>query len=439
MTEFAEKQWDTKLAWLKFPVALWLAVIVILAAFGGGLWAGAATSSSKIIIKGGSQEATISGGQVQGTTSTATVSGQTTGTQPLPSYLTKDVNFELYWKTWSAIKEKYFNKNIPDTKLFYGSMQGMVAGLGDPYSMFMTPSDASQFHDDLNGSFQGIGAEIAVKNNQLLIVAPLDDSPAIKAGLKAQDWIVKINGTSTDGMSSQQAVNIIRGPKNTPVTLTIYRSGWDKVKDIVIVRDQILVKSVSWEYKNNGKDVWIKIRQFNDDTVPLLNKAVAEFVAKPEVKGVILDLRNDPGGYLDAAVQVAGQWDGNQVVVSEKNRDGVETDHIAYATANLVNYKTVVLIDGGSASASEIVAGALQDWKKATLVGMKSFGKGSVQDLTDLPDGSQIKLTIAKWYTPSGRSIDEHGIEPDVKIDLTEADYNKNSDPQLDKALELLK
>jgi carboxyl-terminal processing protease len=263
----------------------------------------------------------------------------------------------------------------------------------------------------------------------------------MKAGLRPKDWILKINGTSTDGMSSSEAVSLIRGPAGTKVTLTIYRDGFAAPQDFTITRAAINVKSLVLEYLNvnNGAIAHVKIRQFNGDTIPLLDRAINNIFSKSDVKGIILDLRGNPGGYLESAVQVAGEWDGEAVVVSEKNRDNINTDHQAFKATRLAGYKTVVLVDGGSASASEIVAGALKDWGKATIVGMKTFGKGSVQDLTQLADGSQIKLTIAKWFTPKGVNIDEQGIEPDVKVDLTVDDYNNDKDPQLDKAVELLK
>lgn len=425
------------------PIALWGVIIIVSLGFAGGVLAGNhgffdyTGKDEKIVIKGVSDQdydrlASIS-------TSTSTIVGSVSSTNDLPAYLRKDVNFKLYWDTWNILKDKYYDKNIADTKLFYGSLMGMVASLSDPYSVFMTPTDADQFQQDLSGSFEGIGAEIAVKNSQLLIVSPLDDSPAMKAGLKPRDWIIKINGTSTEGMNANQAVNLIRGKAGSKVILTVYREGWKEPKDFEIIRGKIVVKSVSWSYESAGTIAVIKVRQFNDDTLPLFNNAIKEILVKPQIKGIVLDLRNNPGGYLEVAVQMAGEWDGDKSVVFEKNRNGDQTNHPAYIIPRLTGYKTVVLIDGGSASASEIVAGALQDWGSAKLVGEKSFGKGSVQNLNDLPDGSQIKLTIAKWFTPSGRSIDEQGIEPDFKVALTEEDFNKDRDPQLVKALELLK
>ncbi|MFA6525972.1 MAG: S41 family peptidase [Candidatus Buchananbacteria bacterium] len=418
---------------LSRPVALWLAIFVILLGFGGGVLAGGSFQTEKIIIKGVEAQTPASPEE------TGIVANKTTSAEAMPAYLKKDVNFNLFWQTWQTIKDRAYDKDVPDTKLFYGSLQGMVASLGDPYSVFMTPSDATQFQDDLKGNFDGIGAEIAVKSNQLIVVSPLDDSPAMKAGLKPKDWILKINGTSTEGMSSSEAVTLIRGKAGTEVILTVFRDGFKEPKEFKIVRAPITVKSVSLEYLSNGQIAHIKVRQFNDDTVPLLDSAINNITARSGVNKIILDLRGNPGGYLEAAVQMAGEWSGDKVVVSEKNRDGVETPHVAGKLARLAEYRTIVLVDGGSASASEIVAGALKDWGKAKIVGMKTFGKGSVQDLTDLPDGSEIKLTIAKWFTPNGVNIDEQGIEPDVKIDLTEEDYNKDKDPQLDKAVELLK
>lgn len=418
-----------KIKLISRPISLWLALMLVAISFVGGVAAGGGVwETDQTVIKG-----------VDAKAETETATGQVTDTETLPNYLKKDVKFDLYWDTWNLIKNRFYDKEIPDTKLFYGSLQGLVASLGDPYSVFMTPTDATQFGEDLKGNFEGIGAEIAVKNNQLLIISPLDDSPAMKAGLKPRDWIIKVNGTSTEGMTATQAVTLIRGPKGTEVVLNIYREGFSEPKDIKIIRDQINVKSLTWEYKNYNQIAWIKVRQFNDDTMPLFDKAINEISSKPEVKGIVLDLRSNPGGYLEVAIEMAGEWDGDKVVVSEKNRDGLETFHRAFKAARLNKYKTVVLVNDGSASASEIVAGALKDWGKATLVGLKTFGKGSVQELDDLSDGSQVKLTIAKWFTPSGQSIDEAGIEPDIKIELTDEDYNSDRDPQLDKALEILR
>ena len=423
-------------------ISLWIVSIFVVIAFAGGVLAGggvdfapAADGAGKVInyAKAG-DNIIIKGLSVP----TSTASSTATSTANFPDYLKKDVNFQQFWEVWNIVKEKYYNKDVPDTQLFYGALQGILGSLGDPYSIFMTPTDSNQFQDSLKGNFEGIGAEIAVKNSNLIIMAPLPDTPAEKAGLKPKDLILKINGTSTKNMTSNEAVNLIRGPKGTKVTLTIFREGLDAPKDYEIVRDTITVKSVTWEIKE--KDIaYIKMRQFNDDTVPLLDKAIGEITANKNIKNVILDLRNDPGGYLQSAIEVGGEWVGNNVVVSEKMRDGQEIKHSSDRFPRLAGYKTVVLVDGGSASASEIVSGALQDWGKAKLVGTKTFGKGSVQDLVNLDDGSSVKITIAKWFTPKGRTIDEQGIEPDVKVEMTPDDFNKDKDPQLDKAIEIIR
>lgn len=414
-------------------VSLWLVIIVIGLAFTGGVFAG----GSNFLDNEGND--IIRGVDVSASSSSSTLGSVINNNGKIPEYLTKDVDFNLYWKIWDLINKNYYTKNIPETQLFYGSLAGIVSSLNDPYSVFMTPQDATNFQHDLSGNFEGIGAEIAIKNNILVVVSPLSDSPALKAGLKPKDLILKINGTSTENMRVDTAVNLIRGPKGTNVTLTVFRDGFTVAKDIVITRETINVKSVSLEYKGVSNNIaYIKIRQFNDDTTPLLDSAISDLLSK-NTKGIILDLRNNPGGYLSTAVDVSSEWIDGQVVVSEKDRNGNETNHSGDRPARLANIPTIILVDGGSASASEIVAGALQDYGKAKLVGMQTFGKGSVQDLNDLPDGSTVKLTIAKWFTPKGRTIDQTGITPDVKVELTEADFNKNLDPQLDKALELLK
>jgi len=413
------------------PVALWLTVILIIAGFGLGL------KTAELNHAGNLEKTIIKGVDANTTTTAGALENQTDVIAEVPDYLKKDVDFKLFWQVWDLVQSQYYVKNIADTQLFYGSLAGIVASLADPYSVFLTPQNSEQFQEDLKGNFEGIGAEIAVKNDQLIVVAPLPDTPAMAAGLRPKDWIMKINGTSTAGLRSDQAVNLIRGKRGTEVILTIYREGFSEAKDFKIIRDTITVKSLTWEYK--GYILYLKTRQFNDDTLPLFDQAIDEMLAKKNISGIILDLRSNPGGYLDSAIELAGDWVDGQTVVVEKLRDGSEVQHQASRPARLANYKTVVLVDAGSASASEIVAGALQDYGLATIVGSKTFGKGSVQELTDLPDGSSVKLTIAKWFTPKGRSIDEQGIEPDIKIEMTDEDYNQGRDPQLDKALELLK
>lgn len=414
---------------MKTKVSLWLAAVLVVSAFAGGVWAGGATTPDNQvgIIKGASLSATSTDGN----------SGTLLNSQgEVPSYLTKDVDFSMFWDVWNIVKDNYYDKNVPDTQLFYGALAGIVDSLKDPYSVFMTPQDSSDFQSDLQGSFEGIGAEIAVKDSQLTIVSPLPDSPAIKAGLKPKDLVLAINGTSTQDMRLDQAVNLIRGSKGSTVVLSVFRDGFEAPRDFSIVRDSIVVKSVSLEYRNNV--AYVKVRQFNDDTVPLFDAALDE-IGKRTTKGIIIDLRNNPGGYLQSAVDMVGEWVGDKTAVIEKRRDGSEVRHASTRVARIGDMATTVLVDGGSASASEILAGALQDYGKATLIGTKTFGKGSVQDLVSLGDGSAIKITVAKWFTPDGRSIDETGIEPDVKVELSEEDFAADRDPQLDRAMESFK
>lgn len=357
--------------------------------------------------------------------------------KPLPKYLSKDVDFDLLWDVWKRVKKEYIEKDTPDTKLFYGALEGIVGALDDPHSVFLDPETSKKFDDSLSGSFEGIGAEIGMKKKQLQVVAPLPDSPAERAGLRSGDKIFAIDKKSTAGISVDEAVNRIRGKGGTTVTLTIFRDSEKKERDVSIVRDTINVASVTWSMKD-GQIAEIKISHFNQDTEGRFRDAVKEIIRK-RAKGVVLDMRNNPGGYLDTAVQVAGYWVDGKTVVVEEYGDKKKDEYTARTRPLLADISTVVLVNEGSASASEIVAGALQDYKKATLVGAKTFGKGSVQDLQHLKDGSSLKLTIARWLTPSGRSINDDGITPDVTVELTDEDFEKKKDPQMEKALQILK
>jgi carboxyl-terminal processing protease len=335
------------------------------------------------------------------------------------------------------LNQDFINKDTLDSqKMFYGSLRGLVASLDDPYTTFMDPKETEDFNADMAGTFEGIGAEISNKNNIITIVAPLDDMPAQKAGLKAGDKIFSINGSSTAGLTTEGAVRLIRGPKGTKVKLTIMRDGFEKPKDFEIVRGIIIVKSVKIEFRKDGLAV-LRISSFGDDTLTLFEDAVNQIQAK-KPKGLILDLRNNPGGYLDAAVAISSEWVSSGRVVTEKFSDGSLKNYNSNGNGRLENIPTAVLVNGGSASASEIVSGALLDLKKGVIIGEKTFGKGSVQSVRDLPDGSSVKVTIAKWLTPAGNSINDTGINPNIEIKLSADDFNKNLDPQLKKAVEVL-
>jgi carboxyl-terminal processing protease len=354
-----------------------------------------------------------------------------------PEQLAMDVDFSLFWDVWKTLKENYVDKDdLTDKKMFYGALKGLVSSAEDPYTVFMNPVISKEFSDDLSGTFEGIGAEIGIKNDVLTVVAPLPEMPAEKAGLKAGDKILSINGDSTAGISIDEAISKIRGPKNSEVTLSIFREGVDGVNDYVVNRDKIVVKSVKTETTEDDLLI-IKVSHFNEDTEKLFNNAVAEAISK-NPKGIILDLRNNPGGFFNTSIEMASEWVENSVVVKEMVSGDNVREHPSRGRARLKDFNTVILINEGSASASEIVSGALQDHGKAVLVGKKTFGKGSVQQLIEIKDGSSVKITVAKWLTPNDRNITEEGILPDIEIELTLEDFNDNKDPQMDKAKEIL-
>lgn len=348
-----------------------------------------------------------------------------------------NIDFNLFWEVWDIIQSSYVDGPVPNEQLFYGALAGEVASLGDPYSIFLDPEISKEFEKELASEFEGIGAEIGMKNKMLTIISPLPDSPAEKAGLKSGDKIYKIDGEEAIYLTLNQAVSLIRGDAGTKVVLTVFRDGEDSELDIEIIRNKIHFDTVRWEIKNNNI-LYVEVSHFNNDTEELFNKMAHDNLNK-DIKGIILDLRNNPGGFLDVSVDIAGKWiRKGDVVVMEKFGETNNLYHRSDGRGEFAGIPTIVLINEGSASASEIIAGALQDYNLATLLGEKTFGKGSVQDLRSLSDGSKIKITIAKWLTPKEREIDGEGIEPDIEIELTNEDYNNDCDPQLDKALEIL-
>ncbi len=345
------------------------------------------------------------------------------------------VDFKQFWDVWDKISKKFVTSTT-EVNMFYGAVSGLVNSLNDPYSVYFPPQEAYAFAKDLSGEFEGIGSEIGVKEKQLVVVAPLPNSPAEKAGLRPGDYIIAINGTSTFGMGINTAVSMIRGTANTEVTLKVVREGWDESKDIKITRAKINIPAVLYSMKDN-KIAYLRIMQFNEDTKGDFVKYVKKLQADG-AKGMILDLRSNPGGYLQSAVDVLGHWiTRGDVVVSQKGRNVSGTDLKSVGPVDLGNLKTVVLVNRGSASASEIVAGALQDYNKAVVIGEQTFGKGSVQDFEVLPDGSALKLTIAEWFTPKGTNINHLGIKPDIEI-KEEWDKEKvGEDVMIDYALKL--
>lgn len=350
--------------------------------------------------------------------------------------LPADLNYQEVEQLYDILRAQYDGK-LDQQKLIEGLKSGLVDATGDPYTEFLNVKEAKELNDQLGGTFSGIGAELGKNSDDdIIIVSPISGFPAEKAGLRPQDVVIAVNGESTTDMSIDEAVSKIRGEKGTEVKLDVIRNKEER-KNFTITRDTITIPSVEYEILPNNIG-YIQISQFWNDTARLTREAAQEF-RQANVKGVILDMRGNPGGSLDAAVNVAGVWLSNGKTVLQEKRDGkVEQTYSATGTPILENVPTVVLINEGSASASEIVAGALKDNKAATLLGAKTYGKGSVQQIVNLGDGSELKVTIARWHRPNGQNIDKKGITPDVKIEMSEEDYASGRDPQKDKAIERL-
>lgn len=344
----------------------------------------------------------------------------------------RDIDFSLYWDAYTKIQSKY-PKEINQQELVYGAIRGSVAALGDRFSLFLSPDEAERFFEDINGEFTGIGAELTQEGDLFVVVAPLPDSPAEKAGLKAQDVITSVDGKDASEFEFGQLINAIRGPKESKVVLGIFREGFDEPQDFTITRDTIELKSLRYEQREDGI-AYVQLIQFSDDTTAEFEKVVDQMKAAG-AKGLVLDLRNNPGGFLDTAIDIGSFFiDEGPIVIEERKGGDREVFKVNHDPV-LKGFPTVVLVNGGSASASEIVAGALQDDGIAKLVGTQTFGKGSVQEVESLPDGSALRLTVAKWLTPKEREINGEGIAPDIVID---EEPTPDHDPQLDKALEIL-
>lgn len=341
----------------------------------------------------------------------------------------------LFWDVWNALQKKYVIQPINEKKAFYGAIDGMVRSLDDPYSIFLNPDLAKEFKKELDGIFYGIGAEIGKKDGFLVIVAPLPKSPAEKAGLQPGDRLIAINGEDTSDLAVEIAVNKIRGEKGTSVRLTILRSNSESF-EVVIERQTIKIPSIFAETKE-GNIEYIRISQFAEDSDIQFTKQVNAMLLR-NPKGLIIDLRNNPGGFLEPAVDIGSHFIQDQPIVVEAFSDGAKQEYRPKRSADLQTMKVVVLVNSGSASASEILAGALQDTKQATIIGETTFGKGSVQQLLDFDDGSALKITIARWLTPLGREINGRGITPDIEIPLKQTEGGDSTDLQLEKAIEII-
>lgn len=366
-----------------------------------------------------------------------------TSSQPTTyNSLQPNVNFDLFWETWNKLQQSYVDqKKVDQKKMYLGAIKGMVASVEDPYTFFLTPDENKQSKDDLGGKFEGIGAQLGLKDNRIIVISPLKKSPAETAGVKPGDFINKVDGVITTNWTLSQAVSKIRGTKGTKVKLTLERNNIEI--EVVIIRQQIIVSSVELSYEKNI--AVLKVNQFGDNTNEEWNKAVDEIKAKfisKKISGLVLDLRDNPGGYLDSSVYLASEFLplGKLVVKQEATLYG-DKEYRVTRIGKLQNIPLSVLINRGSASASEILSGALRDHNRAELVGEKSFGKGSVQEALDLSEGAGLHVTVAKWVLPNGDWINGRGIEPKYKVvnDIKEGNtISKETDKQLEKAIQLL-
>jgi len=331
-------------------------------------------------------------------------------------------NLKVFSEVLSLVQKNYVEE-VDSKELIYGAIKGMLNNL-DPHSSFMTPDMYKEMQVDTKGEFGGLGIQIGVKEKMLTVIAPIEDTPAYKAGIKAGDHILKINGDKTQDMTLTDAVEKMRGPKGTPVTITIMRDDFVQPQDFTLTRDIIKIKSVKFKIMDNDIG-YVRVSQFQENTYDDLQKAMKEFDDK-KVKSIILDLRNDPGGLLNMAVDVSGTFlPNNKLVVYIKGRNGEKDEFFTKDSDPETKRPMVVLVNEGSASASEIVAGALQDWGRAVVMGTQTFGKGSVQTVIGLSDGSGLRLTTAKYYTPKDRSIQNTGIKPDIEVKQPESDSGK--------------
>ena len=367
--------------------------------------------------------------------------GSTTSQDSQESMNAEEVNMDLFWDVWNTLDSKYVDTGKIDAQSeIYGAISGMVESLDDPYSVFMTPDETEQFQSSLNGELQGIGAELTVEEGQLVVVSPLKDSPAEQAGVLPGDYIYMVDDEPTAEMTLWEAIMNIRGEPGTDVKLTILRKEVDEPIELTITRQEIIVPSVDLVFEEReGKTLaHLSIYQFGDDTYDEFEAAVREVLLQ-NPDGMVLDLRLNGGGYLDSSVEIMSEFfDDKQTGVIVKRRDAADELVKTTGAGQLKDLPLVVLIDEGSASAAEILAGALQDYERAILMGEQSFGKGSVQELTDLSDGSSLRLTIAKWYTPNDRSINEVGITPDITVPMEASELGTENDVQLDAALDYL-
>ena len=354
--------------------------------------------------------------------------------------LTVQTDFSPFWKVWNIIDEKYPKADgITAQNRIYGAISGLIGSLNDPYSVFFTPEETKDFEDEIAGNFTGIGMEVGIKDKVLTVIAPLKDTPAYRANIKPGDKILKINKTVTSGLSIEEAIKLIRGERGTSVTLTIFREGNRDPIEVTMIRDIINIPTLDTELRPDGIFV-IKLYSFSANSANLFRNAVKQFSGSGTDK-LLLDLRGNPGGYLDAAVDMSSWFlPSGKTIVTEDYGENRKPEVFRSRGYNVFSdkLKFVSLIHSGSASASEILAGAMQDHDRAKLVGEKSFGKGSVQEVVNVTSDTILKITVAKWLTPNGNLIAEVGLTPDYLIEFTKKDSEDKKDPQLEKAVQIL-
>lgn len=348
------------------------------------------------------------------------------------------IDFSLFWKVWTMVASEYLERPVSGKAMLYGAIEGMVNSLGDPYTSFLDPEVNKTVQSNLNGTYEGIGAELGMQDGQLIIVAPLDGSPAKAAGVRAGDKIIKIEDETTFGVSITEAVSKIRGSAGSVINLTLQRGSAEPFV-VRIKRGNIVISSVEWEDKGDGV-AYIRLSRFGQDTNSEWNKVASDVnISMSELDAIVLDVRGNPGGYLLSAVHIAGEFFKNEIVVYQESATGTLSPLDTTRVGSFENVPLYVLIDGGSASASEILAAALKVHAKAILVGTQSFGKGTIQDAKEFKDGSGLHLTVAKWLTPTKEWVHKVGIAPDVVVEVTAEDVENGRDVQLDKAIELIK
>jgi carboxyl-terminal processing protease len=397
-----------------------VAMILIIGSFGGGFAAGHFLPFGNTAASTATPQVTVSGNQ----------GGTPADLQSL---------FAPFWEAWTIIHQQYVDQPVDNTKLMEGAINGMMQSLGDPHSTYMNPQEYTDATSALAGSYAGIGAYVDTSGTLLTITKPIDGSPALKAGLQAGDQIVAVDGTDVTSLNPETVRQKVLGPEGTVVTLTIQRPGDAQTFDVKITRATIVVPSVTSKMLANNI-AYIQISTFGDTTANDLRQQLGDLM-KQNPKGLILDLRDNGGGYLDTAISVASEFIPSGLIVSEKYGDGTITPHNATPGGLATNSSLpmIVLVNAYSASASEIVAGALQDTGRAKLLGVTTYGKGSVQNWVPLSDNQgAVRVTIARWLTPKGRTIDKTGLTPDIVVDMTADDVKAGLDPQLDAAVKQL-